>query len=89
MPSRKQLEPFYEHLGSALRGARLEANLSQTKVGAVLDMHPTSVHYYEKGTNRMRVLELVQFCQLYGVEASEVLDKAITEASGTITGAQK
>jgi len=56
----------YERLLSALREARLSASLTQTQVAAKFGAHASFVSKIESGERRIDVIELADFCRIYG-----------------------
>lgn len=63
----------YAVLLQALREAREQAGLTQTDVARRFGAHASFVSKCESGERRIDVLELVQFCKLYGVTVSDFL----------------
>jgi transcriptional regulator with XRE-family HTH domain len=57
----------YERLLSALRQARLDAGLTQTEVASKFGAHASFVSKVESGERRIDVVELAEFCRIYGV----------------------
>ncbi len=76
MPKR-EIEPFYTHLGQRLREARLAKGLTQQEVGAFLGLTGPVITYYESGTNRVRTLELVQMCAVLDISVGELLNDMV------------
>lgn len=64
----------YQKLLNALRQSRLDADLTQTVVGRKFGAHASFVSKCESGERRIDVVELAQFCRIYGVSLSEFLD---------------
>ncbi len=63
----------YGILLQALRQAREQAGLTQTDVAQRFGAHASFVSKCESGERRIDVLELAQFCKLYGVKVSDFL----------------
>ncbi len=63
----------YDVLLRALRAARERAGLTQTDVAKRFSAHASFVSKCESGERRIDVLELAQFCKLYGVKVSVFL----------------
>lgn len=63
----------YAVLLQALREAREQAGLTQTDVAKRFGAHASFVSKCESGERRIDVLELAQFCKLYGVTVSDFL----------------
>lgn len=55
-----------KELGDLIRARRLEANLSQEKLGKKLGVTFQQVQKYEKGTNRVSVTRLMQIAEALG-----------------------
>jgi transcriptional regulator with XRE-family HTH domain len=66
----------YSRLLVALRQARKDAGLTQNQVAAKLDNHASYVSKCESGERRLDVVELADFCQLYGISLSALLLRA-------------
>lgn len=63
----------YGVLLQALRAARERAGLTQTDVAKRFGAHASFVSKCESGERRIDVLELAQFCKLYGVTVAVFL----------------
>lgn len=63
----------YERLLSALRQCRLDAELTQTQVAKHFGAHASFVSKVESGERRLDVVELADFCRLYGVRLASFL----------------
>ena len=68
--------PRYERLLRVLRAARLEAGLTQTQVAKHFRTHASFVSKVESGERRIDVVELADFCKLYGVRLTAFLKSA-------------
>jgi transcriptional regulator with XRE-family HTH domain len=63
----------YERLLKALRQARKSAGLTQLDVAARLGSYASYVSKCESGERRIDVVELAEFCRLYGIKLRELL----------------
>lgn len=63
----------YTRILAALKEARQSAGLTQTDVARRFGAHASFVSKCESGERRIDVLELSQFCRLYGVKVAEFL----------------
>ena len=63
----------YARLLVALRQARKDAGLTQDQVAQKLNNHASYVSKCESGERRLDVVELADFCQLYGVTVNSLL----------------
>lgn len=66
----------YEQLLAALRQARKDAGLTQVQVASRFHTHASFVSKCESGERRIDAIELMDFCRLYGLSLSNLLDKA-------------
>ena len=66
----------YNRLLKALREARLTAGMTQQQVGKKFGGHASFVSKVESGERRVDVVELAEFCQLYGIRLSAFLQQA-------------
>jgi len=66
----------YRQLLDALRRARKEAMLTQLDVAKKLGTYASYVSKCESGERRIDVVELLDFCRLYGVELHDLLRSA-------------
>ena len=66
----------YKRLTAALRKAREDAQLTQAEVAERLGLYASFVSKVESGERRIEVVELAQFCKLYGVGLVEFLKAA-------------
>ena len=66
----------YARLLAALRQARKNADLTQTQVAKQFGAHASFVSKIESGERRIDVVELAQFCRLYGVKLADFLQEA-------------
>jgi ribosome-binding protein aMBF1 (putative translation factor) len=65
----------YERLLIALRQARKEAGLTQTQVATKFGSHASFVSKIESGERRIDVVELADFCRVYGVPLATFLGR--------------
>jgi len=63
----------YERLLKALRQARKSAGLTQLDVAERLGSYASYVSKCESGERRIDVVELAEFCRLYGIKVRELL----------------
>lgn len=63
----------YHRLLHALREARRKARLTQLDVARELGTYASYVSKCESGERRIDVVELAEFCRLYGVSLSDLL----------------
>ena len=66
----------YERLLQGLRLAREEAGLTQTQVADHFHTYPSFVWKIEHGERRLDVVELADFCRLYGVKLAAFLKRS-------------
>lgn len=66
----------YERLLTTLRAARQQAGLTQTDVAGRFRTHASFVSKVESGERRIDVVELAEFCRVYGVPLAEFLERA-------------
>lgn len=66
----------YQRLLRALRDARKAAGLTQVEVARRFRCHAPFVSKIESGERRVDVVELAEFCQVYGVRLTDFLKKA-------------
>ena len=74
--SRSRNSRRYTRLLTALRQARKDAGLTQEQVAHKLSNHASYISKCESGERRIDVIELVDFCQLYGVTVGSLLARA-------------
>lgn len=65
----------YTRLLRALRDARKAAGLTQSEVAQQFGTHASFVSKCESGERRIDVVELAEFCQLYGTSVCELVKK--------------
>lgn len=73
---KSQHTPRYARILFALRAARKQAGLTQAEVAKHFRTHPSFVSKIEAGERRIDVVELADFCQLYGVRLAVFLKRA-------------
>jgi len=66
----------YERLLTALRAARLRSGLTQMEVAKELGTYASYVSKCESGERRIDVVELADFCRVYGVGLIPFLEGA-------------
>ncbi len=66
----------YGRLLAALRRARLDAGLSQGDVAARLGADASYVSKCESGERRLDVIELAEFCRIYGLGLRDFFQSA-------------
>ncbi len=66
----------YRRLLRTLKDARVEAGLTQVEVGRKFGAHASFVSKIESGERRLDVVELADFCKLYGVRLTTFLKHA-------------
>lgn len=66
----------YKKVTAALRAARETAGMTQAEVAEKLKVYASFVSKVESGERRVDVVELAQFCKLYGIELVAILRKA-------------
>jgi len=66
----------YSRLLATLRQARQEAGLTQKEVAAKFGTHPPFVSKCESGERRIDVIELADFCRIYGISLHTLLLRA-------------
>ena len=66
----------YDQLLRVLRQARKRAGLTQTDVARKFGAHASFVSKCESGERRIDVVELAEFCKLYGVPLPVLLKEA-------------
>jgi transcriptional regulator with XRE-family HTH domain len=69
----------YRRLLSALRDARKNAKLTQLDVAAKLGTYMSYVSKCESGERRIDVVELADFCRLYGIKLTDFLKSVSLE----------
>jgi transcriptional regulator with XRE-family HTH domain len=65
----------YERLLQALRLARKEAGLTQMEVARHFRAYDSFVSKVESGERRIDVVELADFCRLYGIKLTAFLKR--------------
>lgn len=56
-----------------IRAARLDADMTQAAIGAILGIPQKQYSRYETGANEMPLHYLVEFCKIVGVSADYLL----------------
>lgn len=65
----------YRKLLKELKAARINAKLTQTEVAAKFGAHASFISKCESGERRVDVIELADFCKIYGVTLEEFLKR--------------
>jgi transcriptional regulator with XRE-family HTH domain len=81
--SRTRHSRRYLRFLAALRQARTDAGLTQVQVAEKLNNHASYVSKCESGERRIDVIELVDFCHLYGISVGSLLAKAAVVKTST------
>jgi transcriptional regulator with XRE-family HTH domain len=71
-------------IGNRLRALRMDRELSQDKVADALKVSFQQVQKYEKGTNRLSVGRLLQFCEILKSNPVEILGWGNKSVAATI-----
>jgi transcriptional regulator with XRE-family HTH domain len=71
--SKTQHSRKYDQLLKALRQTRKKAGLTQLQVAKKLGVYASYISKCESGERRIDVIELADFCRLYGVLLNEFL----------------
>ncbi len=66
----------YSRLLAALRRTRIEARLTQGEVALRLGVYASYVSKCESGERRLDVIELSEFCRIYGTGLKSFLEAA-------------
>jgi transcriptional regulator with XRE-family HTH domain len=66
----------YDRLLAVLRQTRKDAALTQKQVAKHFNTHASFVSKVESGERRIDVVELADFCRLYGVRLSQSIHRA-------------
>ncbi|HZZ26690.1 MAG TPA: helix-turn-helix transcriptional regulator [Pirellulales bacterium] len=74
--SKSRYTTRYDQMLVALRAARKSARLTQVQVAKQFDAHASFVSKIESGERRLDVVELADFCRLYGIRLSTFLRQA-------------
>lgn len=69
----------YRRVLTALRAARKTAGLTQTQVAKKFRAHASFVSKIESGERRIDVIELEEFCRIYGLSLTEFLTAALSQ----------
>ncbi len=70
----------YKRFLVALRQARKNAGLTQVEVAQKLQNHNSYISKSENGERRVDVVELVDFCKIYGISVTQLLQSCGLEA---------
>ena len=69
-----------KEIASRLRWAREQAGLSQGQVAQRMDVHRPTISQIEAGERNVRIEELDQFAEIYGVSREWLVDGADLDA---------
>jgi transcriptional regulator with XRE-family HTH domain len=69
----------YARFVELLRKARVDAGLSQAEAARRLGRHQSFVSKCEAGERRVDVVELIDFCNLYGISVTTFLEALVGE----------
>jgi len=76
VPTKKSLySTEYERFLQSLRRAREEAGLTQNEAARRLHRPQSFVSKCESGERRVDVVELIQFCRVYGITTGNLLKR--------------
>lgn len=70
---------YYSWLGSELKKYRLSHKLTLVEVSEKIGVSFKQIQNYENGVSKMSVLTLIDLCNLYGVDYSELIKRSIQE----------
>lgn len=71
-------EDFYRRISLRLATARVGKRMSQAQVGIRLGCSRNKIYYQEVGRLRVSTYDLIRLCEIYGLDAAEVL-REVTE----------
>lgn len=86
MPSKSIHQPEYQVLSKLLVDARKKAGLKQAQLADVLDRSQSYVSDVERGTRRLDLLQLREYCQACGQELTGFVrkfEKAVAQMPGS------
>ncbi|MFN0196056.1 MAG: helix-turn-helix domain-containing protein [Planctomycetaceae bacterium] len=66
----------YERVLASLREVRKAAGLTQTEVAKKFGAHASFVSKCESGERRIDIVELADFCRVYGISLADFLRRA-------------
>lgn len=66
----------YDQMLTALREARKAAGLTQTEVAKKFGAHASFVSKCESGERRIDLVEAIEFCRIYGITLSQLVQQA-------------
>lgn len=67
----------HDRLAAALKGAREKAGLSQRQMAALLHTNQTRVCLMETGDQYVRVIDLIEWCEVTGVDPVGLLAECL------------
>lgn len=79
MTARSIHRPEYKRLLEKIRAGRVDAGLTQAAVAAALDRPATWLSDVETGIRRLDPLELMDLCELLGMDMRELIAEWATE----------
>jgi len=69
----KESEELITKLGSKLKSLRLEKEMTQMDVAAIVNLDPSAIRRYEKGRVEMGFTTLIKFAEALDVSVNELL----------------
>ena len=82
-PSKKSLfSPRYDAFLRLLKEARNSAGLSQADAAKKLGRPQSFLSKIENGERRVDVVELIEFCEVYGISAADLVVRLQRSTSG-------
>jgi len=76
MKRKSRYSKAYARVLQTLRELRKEAGLTQAEVAARFGAHAPFVSKCESGERRLDVVELAEFCRIYGVSVATFMERA-------------
>ena len=74
-PKKSLFTPRYDRFLARLKAARVAAGLSQVQAARKLKRPQSFVSKCESGERRVDVVELIDFCRIYGAEPEKFIKK--------------
>lgn len=68
-----------ERIGHMLMMSRVDKKMSQTEVADRLGTSKSAVSYLETGKKNITVIELMEFCSLYGAKWDDIIRDAASQ----------
>lgn len=75
--ARGDIEKEYERIGRALRYVRTESGVTQSQLAEELGVTFQQIQKYEKGENRIPVVQLVLACRALDFPIERLLDECV------------